>query len=543
MVGIRSEEFWQATRSTMFRMLRQPVASAQVSLGFARKLAGIALGRTQYEFPDRDRRFNDPAWQSSWLYRNLLQVYLAFGESLDEWVDAAGFDDLDARKARVITRLIADTMAPTNNLFGNPAAIKRLVDSGGTSLLRGLANLARDIRDNGGMPSMVDKRPFEVGRNLATTPGKVIFRTDMFELIQYDNPGGRVRKRPTLIVPPQINKYYIMDLTPDKSLPNYLVGNGIQAFMISWRNPQREHADWGMDAYVGAIREAIDVVTAVTRQPTVNILAACSGGMTAAILAGHCEALGEDVVNSLTLMVCVLVHEPDDSDFGLFLDERTIELARAASRREGILPGQELNKTFAWMRPNDLVWNYVVNNYLLGDTPPAFDILYWNADATNLPAQLHSDFLDISQAQVLARPGDLSVLDTEIDLSAFRKDAFLVAGMTDHITPWHACYRTTHVLGGNMEFVLVGSGHIQTLTSAPGNPKARYFRNDDLPATAEEWLETAEEKSGSWWPEWLAWLEARSDTTKPAPKQAGSKAYPPLCDAPGTYVTEPAVRD
>lgn len=540
MVGIRSEEFWGAARTTFFRMLSQPSASARAGLDFARKLADVASGKKTYDVPARDRRFADPAWQSNWMYRNLLQGYLAFEESLDEWVEALDFDEIDARKARVITRFIADTLAPSNNLFSNPAAMKRLVDTGGGSLLKGFRNLANDLKDNGGMPSMVDKTAFEVGRNLAATPGQVVFRTEMFELIQYAATTAEVRKRATLIVPPQINKYYVMDLTPDKSLPHYLCAKGIQTFAISWRNPQKRHADWGIDAYVDAIKTAIAAITAITRHRKVNLLAACSGGLTASILAGHYAALGEDVVASLTLMVCVLVHEKDDSDFGMFLDDGTIELARAASRRKGVLAGADLNKTFAWMRPNDLVWNYVVNNYLLGDDPPAFDILFWNSDSTNLPAQLHSDFLDISQSQALARPGDLSVLDTGIDLSRFEGDAYIVAGITDHITPWEACYRTLRVLGGDARFVLAGSGHVQTLTAAPGKPKARYFRNDRLPATAAEWLDTAERRSGSWWPEWFEWLEARSGSTRRAPKKPGNKAYLALYAAPGEYVREAA---
>ena len=540
MVGIRSEELWASTRRTFFRMLTEPAASARVSLDLAYKLAAVASGRKTYDVPAKDRRFADPAWRSNPMYRSLLQAYLAFDESLDEWVEAIDFDELEARRARVVTRFVSDMLAPSNNLFGNPAAMKRLVDTGGESLLAGLRNLASDLLENGGMPSMVDKTPFEVGRNLAATPGQVVLKTEMFELIQYAAATGSVRKRATLIVPPQINKYYVMDLTPDKSLPHYLCANGIQTFAISWRNPQKQHADWGIDAYVDAVRTATTAVSAITKRRKVNLLAACSGGLTASILAGYCAARGEDVVASLTLMVCVLVHENDDSDLGMFVDDRTIELARAASRRQGVLSGADLNRTFAWMRPNDLVWNYVVNNYLLGEDPPAFDILFWNADSTNLPARLHSDFLDISQSRALARPGDLSVLDTPIDLSRFAGDAYVVAGITDHITPWEACYRTTHVLGGNTRFVLAGSGHVQTLTAAPGKPKARYYRNDNLPATAAAWFDGADRCSGSWWPEWLEWLKARSGEKKKAPKKLGNKAYPALCPAPGEYVREAA---
>lgn len=258
------------------------------------------------------------------------------------------------------------------------------------------------------------------------------------------------------------------------------------------------------------------------------------------VLAGHLKALGDKSINCITLPVCVLQQERHDNDLSLFINDKALARARANSRKQGVLRGKDLARIFSWMRPNDLIWNYVVNNYLLGEKPPTFDVLYWNNDPTNLPAQLHSDFLDIISTGALARPGDVSICNTDIDLAALDKDLFLVGGLTDHITPWNACYRTTRISGGKKEFLLVGSGHIQSLVSSPDSPKGNYFTNTEIPPTAKEWLDGAEEKKGTWWPHWSVWIRDRSGTQKKAPKKLGSNIHEPLCDAPGTYVLEPA---
>ena len=469
-----------------------------------------------------------------------MQSYLAFTESLDEWVDDAGFDDLDAKRARFITKIVGDSLSPTNLLLTNPAAMKHIVDTGGGSIAKGVGQFVDDQRHNNGMPSQVDKSRFELGKNIATTPGSVVFRNEILEMIQFDATTEKVYRRPLLIVPPQINKYYVYDLSPEKSFIGNCVNAGLQTFVISWRNPGPEHADWGIDQYVAAIKEASDAVSEITGSKTINLCAACSGGITATIFAAHLNALGDKRINSITLQVCVLQQEPKDNDLAPFVNDMAIEAARSKSRRDGVLRGRDLAKIFSWMRPNDLIWNYAINNYLLGQTPPAFDVLYWNNDTTNLPAQLHSDFLDIIGANALGRPGDVSVCDTDIDVSRLDNDMYIVGGLTDHLTPWNACYRTTRLAGGEKEFLLVGSGHIQSLVSPPDNPKARYMTNSEIKPTADEWLETADEHQGTWWPHWNQWMQDRSGALKIAPKKTGSKSHRPLEAAPGSYVLEPA---
>jgi len=277
-------------------------------------------------------------------------------------------------------------------------------------LVQGLRNAIDDYRNNNATPAQVDKSQFELGKNLATTEGSVVFRNEILELIQYKPTTAKVQQRPLLVVPPQINKFYVFDLSPEKSLFKYLVAQGQQLFAVSWRNPTPQQRDWGLDDYVRSLAEAIEAIQAITSQPTINLMGACSGGITASILTAYVAALGEDTINSLTTLVCVLSQRQGDSELTLFADDDGIEKARRGSQKKGVLDGKELSRVFNWMRPNDLIWNYVVNNYLLGNAPPAFDILYWNNDTTCLPAQLHSDFLDQLQTDPLSRPGGLTVL-------------------------------------------------------------------------------------------------------------------------------------
>jgi polyhydroxyalkanoate synthase len=308
-------------------------------------------------------------------------------------------------------------------------------------------------------------------------------------------------------------------------------------FAVSWRNPTAQQREWGMEQYIESLAEAVEAVKGITGQASINLMGACSGGITASVLAGYLDATGEKAINSFTTLVCVLSQRQDDSDITLFANDDGIESARRSSQKKGVLDGNDLAKVFNWMRPNDLIWNYVVNNYLMGNKPPTFDILYWNNDTTCLPAKLHSDFLDQMQTNPLVTAGGLMVKGQPIDLPSLACDKYLVAGVTDHITPWHACYRSTQFLTGDIRFVLSNSGHIQALVNPPGNPKSNYFLNDELPATADEWLQGAEQQMGTWWDDWADWLRIRSGRTVNARKTLGKTGlYEPMEAAPGTYV-------
>ncbi|MEL6369120.1 MAG: alpha/beta fold hydrolase [Pseudomonadota bacterium] len=535
-VGVRAGELIKSLGVVVGHTAKQPAPFAKHLTRYGKDLVSILKGEADYAPDQKDRRFKDPTWEKNPAYKYSMQSWFAMRKGLEGWINDSGVSEADKARAHFVMNIIADSLAPTNSLIGNPAAVKRMYETGGGSLIRGLKNAYHDLRHNGGMPSQVDGRPFKVGENLANTPGAVVFRNEMMELIQYTPTTDEVHKIPLLIVPPQINKFYANDLAWDKSIVQFLLRNGIQVFAVSWRNPQKEHAHWGLEDYVTSLIAGSEAVTKITRSNKINVSGACSGGITTASYLNELTARGSKMINCFTLQVCVLHPEKEDNEVGLFVSDEAIEVARRYSRRKGILSGENLSRSFAWLRPNDLIWNYVINNYLMGDDPPPFDILYWNSDSTNLPAQLHSDYLDVMLDQRFSNPGTVEFMDHKIDLSKIKQDSFMVAAITDHITPWKACYRNNHLFGGKTKFVLSNSGHIQALLNPPHNPKAKYFDNDEIPEDPDDWLAGAEQKTGSWWPIWLEWLQERAGEKKAAPKSLGNKAHPPLVKAPGEYV-------
>jgi polyhydroxyalkanoate synthase len=518
--------------------VKQPMLVLEQEAALARDLISVLSGNADIAPSRGDKRFLDSAWKDNPFYRMSLQGYLAWGNALTSFVEKSGLDDLTKRRAQFVVSLLTDALSPTNTLLGNPAALKRVIDSGGGSLLEGIKNLMTDLTANQGMPAQVDKTAFQVGKNLALSPGAVVFRNSVLELVQYAPATGEVYARPQIIVPPQINKFYIFDLAPGKSIVEYLVKNGFQVFIVSWRNPTPAQRDWDMDTYVAALLAAIAAVRDITGAADVNLHGACSGAMTSAALLGHLAAIRQKLVNATTLMVAV-VGTTADSQLGLFATPQTIAAAKQNSRLKGVLEGQEMGRVFNWMRPNDLVWNYWVNNYLMGNPPPAFDILYWNNDTTRLPAKFHGQLIDIFVESQFQKSGLFEILGTPIDLSEVDCDKYVVAGITDHITPWKGVFETARTFGGKTDFVLTSSGHIQSIINPPGNPKAKFLLNPDLPERAEDWLGAAREMSGSWWDHWREWLAARSGEMRAAPQSLGSERYKPAAKAPGTYVTEP----
>lgn len=537
LIGVAREDMIGAVVALLRETAAKPDKTLKHMQMFGGDVLKIMTGKSDLAPAAKDKRFADPAWSFNPFYRAGVQYYLAVQNSTQKWIDDLEFDEMERNRARFVSAMILDALSPTNSLAGNPSAIKRAIDSGGLSLMKGLKNAYTDIVHNDAIVSQVDKRPFTVGENLAVTPGAVVWRTEMMELIHYAPTTEKVHAIPLLTVPPQINKAYINDLSPQKSVVQMQLAAGLQPFLISWRNPQAEQGHWGLEDYVDAVIEAIGVVCAITGSDKVNLAGACSGGITLATILSKMAAAKDDRANSATLMVCVLQPEANDSEVGALVSANGIELARKRSAKKGILDGASLSRVFAWLRPNDLVWNYVVNNYLHGEDPPAFDILYWNNDATNLPAKLHSDYLDFYETQPFANPGEVELAGHKVDLKAVKQDLFILAGVTDHITPWKACYRSTQLFGSkNIEFVLSQSGHIQAILNPPGNPKSKFYRsNKRAPANVENWLGQAEEVAGSWWPFWGEWLKDRSGGMKDAPKQVGSTDHPPIEAAPGSY--------
>lgn len=538
-VGVNLEDLSESAAQVLKAALAQPAVAAKHILRFNAELTRVMFGNSDREPSPRDKRFADGGFKQNPMYAGLAKGWLAWQSVVNDWVEDIGFEGEDLDRARFVASLATDAMVPTNFLLGNPSALKKAFETGGTSLVSGLRNLVEDLQHNHGMPSQVDKSAFEVGGNIANTAGAVIHRDDIVELIQYQASTDQQNACPVMLVPPQINKYYIHDISPDKSMVKHLVDQGFQVFMVSWRNPTPEHRSWGLDDYVTSLESAIGVVRDIAEADGVNVVGTCAGGITLAVALGYLAGKGElDQVASLTLMVNVLQPATKDSVIGLFSNEDSIEAARKRSERAGVLDGNDTARVFNWMRPNDLIWNYVVSNYLHGESPPAFDILYWNNDTTRLPARLHSDFLDVFKDDLLAKSGALEINGVPIDLAEVTVPALIIGGTTDHITPWQACYRSTHILGGETAFVLSTAGHIQSFINPPTTTKRKFYTRGDNPPEAEDWLKGAEEHAGSWWPHWIEWLRALSGERAPAASQLGSEQHPELCPAPGTYVFE-----
>ncbi|MGE3692060.1 MAG: PHA/PHB synthase family protein [Novosphingobium sp.] len=513
-----------------------PMTMAEQGMAFTKSLFEIAWGKSDIEPDKRDWRFQNEAWEKNPYYKRLAQAYLAMTEAVEAMIP----EDLSVenkQRAQLAASIVTSTMAPTNTLLGNPAAMERTLETGGANLARGFQAFMKDLKNNGGLPQQVDDSQFEVGGNLAITPGKIVLRHEMFELIEYAPSTDTVHEMPVLLIPPQIGRYYFTDLAPGRSFAEYVVSQGLRYYAISWRNPSPEQSHWGLDDYAAAALEAIDAIAEITGQPKINLVGFCAGGITTAMVMGHLAAKGIDRVNSLALCVTMLDFKVDAS-LGAFRFPALLQVAKAQSSMKGILPGQDLHKIFSWLRPNDLVWNYWVNNYLMGDTPAAFDILAWNKDSTNMASHLHDDFLNLFEANAIVQPGKAMALGEPIDLGKLKCDAFVVGAVTDHLTPWKACYLASKYLGGKVTFALSNGGHVAALVNPPGNPKAWHQIAPATAPDADTWLESAEKLSGSWWESWTKWCGERSGKQVPAPKSQGSKKHKPLADAPGTYVLQ-----
>jgi polyhydroxyalkanoate synthase subunit PhaC len=523
-------------------LARHPWPVTRQTAALAGELGKIAVGRSAVAPAPRDRRFADPAWMGNPFLKRILQAYLAGGALADSLLADANLGWRDRERVGFVVHNVVDAVAPSNNPLLSPAAWKALMDTGGQSAVRGVRAFASDMATAPRIPAMVAPDAFEVGRDLALTPGAVVRRAEICELIQYRPTTPRVHEFPLVIVPPMINKFYVTDMAPGRSVIEYLVSQGHQVFAISWRNPDARHRSWGTDAYGQAIVDALNTARSICGAARASIFALCSGGIVSSMVAAHlADTGGLEQLASLYLGVTVL-EQVQEGTVAALADERAAELAVAASRSRGYLDGRSLAEVFAWLRANDLIWNYWVNNYLQGKTPPPFDILYWNADTTRLPAALHRDFINIALTSALAKPDAVRMLGSPVDLSRVDVDSYLVAGMADHLCPWQSCYRSTQLLGGDCTFVLSTSGHIASMINPPDNPKARFqvapAGQTANPPDPRDWLRTAEAVPGSWWPHYSAWLAERSGGEKDRPDALGDQGFEPMEPAPGLYVLD-----
>jgi len=502
----------------------------------AAELAGVAVGRSQIAPDRRDRRFAYPAWSKNPLLKRTVQTYLAIGRTAEDLLADAELDWRDNERLQFVLTNIIAASAPSNNPLISPVAWKAVTDTRGMNYVHGIRALVSDLSSPPRIPTMVEPGAFQVGKDLACTPGAVVFRTEVCELIQYKPSTPTVHKIPLLMVPPMINKYYITDLAPGRSMLEFFAAQGHQVFVVSWRNPGKEARHWDLDTYGGAVAEALGAIRNIAKASKVNVMGLCAGGILSSMLCTHLAATGQlGQINSLGLGVCVLDQSQAGTTVAL-MNGGTATGSILASKARGYMDGRTLAEVFAWLRPDDLIWNYWVNNYLQGKTPPPFDILYWNADTTRMPAGLHRSFIEIAMKNALTKPGTASMLGSPVDLSRIDVDSYVVAGIDDHIVPWPSAYRATQLLGGNSRFVLSTSGHVAAMVNPPSNPKATFRLAPGNPADHRDWLAQAETVQGSWWPDFTSWLAERSGDKKQAPRSLGSSKFRPLDPAPGTYI-------
>jgi polyhydroxyalkanoate synthase subunit PhaC len=519
-----------------------PAAAAALTEQFNLKLEALWL-KTLHGAPKdaatthRDRRFATREWQDQPYFALLKDAYLLYAEYMNELAELAQADATSKKRLEFIVRQYLDAIAPSNFLATNPDALKLALESGGTSLAQGLSNLATDAQR--GRIAMTDESAFGVGVNLAVTPGSVVFRNELIELIQYAATTKQVFRRPLVIIPPCINKYYILDLQPDNSFVRYAVEQGHTVFMVSWRNIPTALGSLRWDDYLEeGVFAAIEQVRAITASKTVNALGFCVGGTLLASALAVLAARHASPVASVTLLTTMLDFS-DPGDIGVYISRDALAAREPMLRSGQRVQGSELAGAFASLRANELVWNYVVGNYLKGQTPPAFDLLYWNGDSANLPGPMYLDYVsNMYLDNRLREAGALTMCGQKVDLSRIAVPAYIYASRDDHIVPWRSAYRTVGLLGGDPTFVLGASGHIAGVINPASKNRRNYWTNELLTDDADDWLARADTCPGSWWPHWAAWLAEHGGTQQPAPTKEGDARHRPLAAAPGAYVAE-----
>ena len=484
-----------------------------------------------------DKRFKDEAWQEMPYYDLLRQSYLLGSRQLHEFVDRAQVDDKTKLQLRFYARQFIDAMSPSNFPATNPEVIRKAIETRSVSLTDGIKNLIDDLQK--GRITRVDESAFEVGRNLATTPGSVVFENDLIQLIQYTPQTEEVENVPLLIVPPCINKYYLLDLGSGNSLVEYAVARGHQVFLISWRSavPAIGHLTWDDYLEKGPLK-AVDVVLNITGAKRTHSLGFCVGGTILSCAAAVLAARQQEKLATITLLTTMLDFS-DTGEIGLLIDAGSVAMREATIGKGGILPGKELAFTFGTLRANDLIWRYVVDSYLKGATPDAFDLLYWDSDSVSLPGPMYCWYTRNTYLENNIKvPGKTTQCGVPVDLSKIDLPIYLLASREDHIVPWKSAFRSKDLVGGEARFVLAASGHVAGVINPPARNKRSHWLNDDLESDPQGWFDAAEERPGSWWPDWDAWLKRYSEGVIPAPDKPGNAQYKPIEAAPGRYVKE-----
>ena len=486
-----------------------------------------------------DRRFKDAAWKENEVFDFIKQSYLLSARYVQDVVaHVDGLDDKTARKVDFYARQFMDAMSPSNFLLTNPEVLRKTAETGGENLLKGLNNLLSDLEQGKGKLriKMTDMDAFKLGENIGVSPGKVVFQNGLMQLIQYDPVTEKVLKRPLLIGPPWINKFYILDLRPRNSFVRWAVSQGHTVFVISWVNPDENLAQKGFDDYMTeGYLAALDAIEQATGEREVNAIGYCLGGTLLASTLAWMAAVGDDRIKTATFFVTMMDFQ-EAGELGVFIDEEQLSALEEKMNKRGYLEGSEMATTFNMLRANDLIWSFVVNNYLLGNDPFPFDLLYWNADSTRMPAKMHSFYLrKMYQENLLKEPGRIQLAGKPIDLGAIKTPAYFLSTREDHIAPWKSTYRGTQLLGGPKRFVLAASGHIAGVVNPPDGGKYNHWINEALPADPDAWFQGATELAGSWWPDWHRWICTHDKAMVPA-RTPGDGNLPALEDAPGSYV-------
>ena len=548
--------FWEALAPGNLGTPEGDASSESEKADAARRLAEMQMNYVQQQFalwtramttapgakadpvisPERgDRRFSAAEWRENPAYDLIKQSYLLNAKLIHEFVEAAQLDAREKHRLRFYARQFVDSMSPTNFPATNPDVLKEVLDSKGESLKHGIENMMHDL-DKGGL-TITDEQAFEVGKNVAVSKGAVVFENDLFQLLQYEPLTENVASRPLLIVPPCINKFYILDLQPENSFVKFATEAGQTVFLVSWRNPDENYGHITWDQYVeeGALK-AIDVALDISKADKVNAVGWCVGGTILSSSLAVMKARKQNKVESVTLLTTMLdFREP--GDLGVFVDEQGVRQREETIGKGGLYKGAELGFVFQSLRANDLIWPNVINNYLKGKTPEKFDLLYWNSDITNLPGPMYAWYLrNMYLENNLRVPNRLEMCGVKVDLGRVDMPSYVLATQEDHIVPWRSAFRTTQLFGGDSQFVLGASGHIAGVINPASKNKRSYWVGGDQSGEPQNWLDTAEEKKGSWWNHWFAWLKPHTGKEVPARRKLGSNAYPPGETAPGSYV-------
>ncbi|MDE2481276.1 MAG: alpha/beta fold hydrolase [bacterium] len=538
-----------ALRAVTMDVMMDPLRMGTIMSGWMlaqQSVAMNAMRRMQGENPppvlaaNGDRRFGDPAWQSNPFLLSMLEEYLVRRQYAQQIVEQSRLPDATKRKARFAMNMLMDSLAPSNVPWLNPTVVKEAIDTGGTSLMQGMAEFLDDLKNNGGYPKQVDSSPFKLGENMAATPGEVVFRNELIELIAYYPQTEQVHERPILMSPPWINKFYIMDLAPGRSFVEWAVKHGHQTFMISYRNPDETMRDYTMDTYLEkGLLAALEAVERITGAPQVNLAALCLGGTMSVLALAWLAAKGEAHRIGACTTTNTIVDFTEPGDLGVFTDEASISKLEKKMNERGFLESSEMAGTFNWMRANDLIWSYVVSNWYMGKKPPAFDILAWNGDSTRMPAAMHSQYLRSCYLHnLLIVPKAFVLAGVPIDLGLIETPMFVLGAEADHIAPWRTTYMTSQYVRGEVKYTRTNSGHVAGICNPPGNAKACYWTAEHTEAgeSPDAWLERSTKHQGSWWEDWATWADAHGGPMR-APYELPTGGDP----APGRYVRNEAV--